>query len=67
MWSSAAAVTCSEAVPLLPLYVPVTVCGPATEAVQLAPVQEPFGEIEKLVVAVTSPSEFSYWSRPCAV
>ena len=35
MWSSPApAVTCREAVPVLPLFVPVTVCAPATEAVQ---------------------------------
>ena len=53
--------------PLLPLFVPVTVCAPAELAVQVAPVQEPFGAIEKVVVAVTSPSELSYWSRPSAV
>ena len=61
------AVTCREAVPVLPLFVPVTVCAPAELAVQVAPVQEPFGAIEKVVVAVTSPSELSYWSRPSAV
>ena len=66
MWSRPPAVTCSEAVPVLPLFVPVTVCAPA-DAVQVAPVQEPFGAIEKVVVAVTSPSELSYWSRPSAV
>ena len=50
MWSSAApAVTCREAVPVLPLSSPVTVCGPAAEAVQVAPVQDPFGAIEKVV------------------
>src|SRR5919198_875813 len=68
MWSSwLLAVTCSEAVPVLPPLVPVTVCAPATVAVQVAPVQEPSGGIEKVVVAVTSPSELSYWSRPSAV
>ena len=68
MWSSSApAVTCSEAVPVLPVFVPVTVCGPAVVAVQVAPVQEPFGAIVKVVVAVTSPSELSYWSSPSAV
>src|SRR5215208_5037480 len=57
MWSSTApAVTCNEAVPVLPLFVPVTVCAPATEAVQVAPVQDPFGVIEKVVDAVMSPS-----------
>ena len=51
----------------MPPSLPVTVCAPALEAVQVAPVQEPFGAIVKLVAAVTSPSELSYWSRPCAV
>jgi hypothetical protein len=62
-----AAVTCSEAVPVLPAFVPVTVCAPADVAVQLAPEQEPFGPIENVVVEVTSPSELSNWSRPSAV
>jgi hypothetical protein len=61
------AVTSSEAVPVLPAFLPVTVCVPAAEAVQVAPVQEPFGAIEKVVLAVTSPRELSYWSRPSAV
>ena len=34
---------------------------------QVDPAQEPFGLIEKVVLEVTSPSELSYWSRPCAV
>ena len=51
----------------MPALVPVTVCGPATEAVQMAPVHDPFGAIEKVVEEVTSPSELSYWSRPSAV
>src|ERR671922_74207 len=60
MWSSPPAVTLSEAVPVLPLFVPVTVCGPATDAVHVAPVQDPLGAIVKTVVAVTSPIELSY-------
>src|SRR5919201_3566557 len=68
MWSSwLLAVTCSVAVPVLPPLVPVTVCAPATEAVHVAPVHDPFGAIEKVVLPVTSPSELSYWSRPSAV
>ena len=68
MWSrTAPAVTCREAVPVLPLFVPVTVCGPATDAVQVAPVQDPSGAIEKLVLAVTSPSELFEASKPSAV
>ena len=53
--------------PVLPPFVPVTVCAPDAEAVQVAPVHDPFGEIEKTVLEVTSPSELSYLSRPCAV
>src|SRR5215210_4796503 len=68
MWSSwLLAVTVSVALPVLPPLVPVTVWLPATEAVQVAPVQEPSGAIVNVVVDVTSPSEFSYWSRPSAV
>ena len=66
MWSSAEAVTCKEAVPVFPDFVPVTVCAPAVEAVQVAPVHEPFGARENVVVDVTSPRELSYTSRPCA-
>jgi len=54
-------------VPLTPELVPVTVCAPAVAAVQLTPLQEPSGEIVNVVFEVTSPSELSYWSRPCAV
>ena len=59
--------TCNEAVPVLPAFVPVTVCAPADVAVQLAPEQDPLASIENVVVEVTSPSELSYWSRPSAV
>ena len=47
--------------------VPVTVWAPAAVAVQVAPVQEPLGAIVNVVPGVRSPSELSYWSRPCAV
>src|SRR5919201_2673532 len=67
MWSRTAPLTCSVAVPVLPAFVPVTVCAPETGAVHVAPVQEPFGEIENVVPEVRSPSELSYWSRPSAV
>ena len=46
-WSRAAGVTCSDAVPVLPALLPVTVCAPEVEAVQVAPVQEPSGPIVK--------------------
>ena len=58
-WSSAAAVTCSDAVPVLPASVPVTVWAPEVVAVQVAPVQEPSEPIVNVVPAVTSPSELS--------
>src|SRR6185436_4337348 len=67
MWSTALGSTCSDAVPVLPAFVPVTVCGPVTVAVHDAPVQEPFGEIENVVEAVTSPSELLEASKPSAV
>ena len=67
MWSSPPAPTWSDAVPVFPALVPVTVCEPEAVAVQVAPVQEPFGAIENVVDDVTSPSELSYWSRPAAV
>ncbi len=66
-WSSAPAVTVSEAVLVFPESLPVTVCTPATVAVQLAPVQDPFGPIENVVEAVTSPSELLEASKPSAV
>ena len=66
-WSSGPAVTLNDAVPVLPPSFPVTVCAPADVAVQLAPLQEPFGPIEKVVLAVTSPSEWFEASKPSAV
>jgi hypothetical protein len=66
-WSSAPAVTLNDAVPVLPPSFPVTVCAPADVAVQVAPLQEPFGPIEKLVLDVTSPSEWFEASKPSAV
>jgi len=66
-WSSGPALMLSEAVPVLPPSLPVTVCAPATVAVHVLPVQEPFGEIEKVVEAVTSPSELFPASKACAV
>jgi len=65
-WSSAPAVTLNDAVPVLPPSFPVTVCAPADVAVQVAPLQEPFGPIEKLVLDVTSPSGLPDPSNPCA-
>jgi len=67
MLTTLPAVTWSDAVPVLPPFVPVTVWLPAVVAVHDAPVHDPLGAIEKDVVDVTSPSEFSYWSRPSAV
>src|SRR6266542_3048663 len=66
-WSSAAGVTFSVYVPVFPADVPVTVCAPATVAVQVAPEHDPFGEIEKVVLPVTSPVELSNRSRPSAL
>jgi hypothetical protein len=65
-WSRTAAVTSSAYVPVAVPEVPVTVCGPATVAVQVAPEHDPFGEIVKVVPAVTSPVELSNRSRPLA-
>jgi len=65
-WSSAPAVTLNDAVPVLPPSFPVTVCAPEAVAVQVAPLQEPFGPIEKLVLDVTSPSGLPDPSNPCA-
>ena len=61
------AVTLSAAVPVLPASVPVTVCGPAVVAVQVAAVQEPSGAIVKVVAEVTSPSELLELSKAVAV
>ena len=66
-WSSGPAVTVSVAELVFPASVPVTVCEPATVAVQVAPVQEPLGPIVNVVLPVTSPSEFPAASKPCAV
>ena len=52
---------------MVPGVVPVTVCAPAVEAVQVAAEQEPFGLIVKVVLPVRSPRALLYWSRPCAV
>ena len=67
MWSRAPPPTCNEAVPVLPPLLPVTVCAPEAVAVQVARVQDPFGPIENVVLAVTSPSELLNWSRASAV
>src|SRR6266542_305182 len=56
----------SEAALVFPPSSPVTVCAPADVALQLAPVQEPSGESENLVSAVTSPSELFAASKPSA-
>jgi hypothetical protein len=59
MWLLVPASTCSVADPVFDDFVPVTVCGPAFEAVHVAPEQDPFGRIVKVVVDVTGPSELS--------
>ncbi len=51
----------------MPPLLPVTVCAPSAVAVQLAPVQEPLGAIEKVVAEVTLPSELFDESKPSAV
>ena len=61
------AVTVRFAVAVLPPSVPVTVCGPATVAVHVAPVQEPSGLIVNVVAPVTSPRLLLKASNPCAV
>src|SRR6266542_6900747 len=58
--------TMRDAVPVLPSFVPVTVCGPGMKAEQLSPVQSPSGEMLNVVVAVTSPRSLPYWSAPRA-
>ncbi len=67
MWLLLPASTCSVAVPVFVDFVPVTVCVPAFDAVQVAPVHEPSGLIVNVVVEVTSPIELSYASRPSAL
>ena len=66
-WCSGPAVTVSAAVLVFPPSLPVTVCGPAVVAVQVAPVQLPSGPIEKVVDSVTSPRELFAESKPSAV
>jgi hypothetical protein len=66
-WSSEPAATFNVAVRVFPSAVPVTVCAPAEVAVQVLPVQDPFGPIENVVLAVTSPSELFEASKPSAV
>src|SRR5437764_6274577 len=67
MYESAPPPTSSDAVPVLPERVAVTVCAPVWTAVHVAPVHEPLGVIEKVLVPVTSPRELSYRSRASAV
>jgi hypothetical protein len=59
MWSNAPLLTCSDAVPIAPTSVPVTVCAPPAVAVQMATMHEPFGLMVNVVSDVASPSEFS--------
>lgn len=56
-------VTANDAVAVAELSVPVTVCGPATVAVQLAALHDPSGLMLKVVAAVTLPRSFPYWSN----
>src|SRR3954462_6432177 len=67
MTRCAPASTVSDAVELTPLFVAVIVWLPPPVAEQTLPLQDPSGAIEKLVPAVTSPSEFPPASKPCAV
>ena len=59
--------TVSVAWPVWPEFAPVTVCTPETVAEHDAPVQEPFGAIEKVVEPVTSPRSWFAASKPSAV
>jgi len=61
------AFTVSVAVSVLPEFEAVTVCAPAVVAVQVAPVHDPFGTIEKVDDAVRSPSELFVESKPATV
>jgi hypothetical protein len=61
------ALTVRLAAAVLPLSLPVTVCAPATVAVQVAPVHEPSGLIVKVVELVTAPRLLPYASEPIAV
>jgi hypothetical protein len=60
MWSMTAGSTCSDAVPVLPELLPVTVCGPEVDAPHVAAAHDPSGEMENVVLDVTSPSELLY-------
>ena len=57
----------SDAVLVLPMSSPVTVCGPAVVAVHVAPRQIPSGVIENVVNGVTSPTGLPAASNDCAV
>src|SRR5437764_10800174 len=59
--------TWTEAVLVLPESVAVTVCGPPAVAVQLAPLHDPSGAIEKDDADVTSPIELLAESNPWTV
>jgi hypothetical protein len=59
--------TASEAVLVLPASFPVTVWGPPALGVQTFALQEPSGESENAVAAVTSPVELPNVSKPCAL
>ncbi len=52
---------------VFPASLPVTVCAPATVAVQTLPLHEPSGETANDVLDVTSPNEFPDESKPSAV
>ena len=62
MWSSGPASPAASQSPVLPALVPVTVWAPAVDAVQVAAVHEPSGEIVNVVVEVTSLRMLPYWS-----
>ena len=62
-----AASTVSVAWSLSPEYVPVTVCAPSCLAVQVLPLHDPSGAIEKFVSAVTLPIDPPSVSNASAV
>jgi hypothetical protein len=66
-WWSGPAKTVSVALLVFPPSVPVTVCEPAVDAVQVVPVHEPSGEIVNVVALVTSPRALPAASNACAV
>src|SRR5438552_14186472 len=57
-------VTVKDAVAVLEPSVAVTVCGPATVAVQFATVQDAAGPVVDVVAPVALPRSFPYWSKP---